>query len=60
MLFMSTTRELTQVNTILKDSVVRDNVKPTCAPDFFTNINTPASDDNTRPDVDFDNRLLCT
>ena len=42
------------VNTILKDSRSRDNVKPTCAPDFFTNINTPASDDNTRPEVDFD------
>ena len=43
----------TSVNTILKDSVARDNVKPTCAPSFTTFINDPVSDASDRPDIDF-------
>ena len=37
---------------ILKDSVDRDLVKPTCVPNFTTNINEPASDENDRPDLE--------
>ena len=43
----------TSVNTILKDSVARENVKPTCAPSFTTFINDPDSDASDRPDIDF-------
>ena len=41
------------VNTILKDSVARDNVKPTCVPDFNTLVNDPDGDSNDRPDISF-------
>ena len=41
------------VRTILKDSVARANVKPTCVPDFTTQVNDPDSDTNSRPDITF-------
>ena len=44
------------VNPILVDSIIRDNVQPSCAPDIVTMISTPVSDMNMRDDVNFDNR----
>ena len=41
----------TSVNTILKDSVTRENVQPTCAPTFVSSISDPASDSSERPDL---------
>ena len=45
-----TTREVVP---ILKDSVSRDLVKPTCVPTFTTFINEPDGDDNNRPAPSF-------
>ena len=42
----------TSVNTILKDSVDRANVKPTCTPSFTFPLQTPASDVADRPAFD--------
>ena len=33
------------------DSIIRDNVQPTCTPDFTTRVTNPASDANDRPNL---------
>ena len=42
---------------ILKDSVDRDLVKPTCTPDFTTFVNDPDGDDNNRPTPSFSYKM---
>ena len=41
------------ITPILKDSVDRDLVKPTCVPTFTTFVNDPVGDDNNRPTPSF-------
>ena len=43
--------ETGMVNTILRDSVSKEPLPPTCAPTFRTFINDPDSDANNRPDL---------